>query len=1825
MARSEVSKPVFSQPQTVISKSSAEITKALDSRDVRAALRPLINRTLAQNEINSDSMPAMLQLIDSIASLTYIDPVSLSLVNLLRASIYNDIYMSQRYAIAQRPDASPLTDDYSVWSRGQFESRIIGLLNSAMAQPESLKAVPSRKVTDLFTLSDNSALFYPSLLDIVAFNCADMALRLDTPDSRRIATEYIATLKRLDSGEPAPSIMADLWLLNTSSRSADYTRSALYKLLDTYPSTQFIGEIIIALGNITYPSESIAETKKLYDIVRNFKARYPSYVNIGCIKNLISRLSAKNVEISAPSIVYPGNKLKIKASSLNTPSATVTLYRVNKEILNRNTTNVDLKEMKSGDITEVAVRKVNFNGTVPFADTVEVELTMPDNPGNFVAVVTASGMKRYDYPPLIRSSRLSVAIMKFNDITPIVVDPFTGAPVSGVTVMNYDSPGKSQPLPSLTDSLGMTDPITDNVNLRLYPVKGSDSFAHLTALYKDYASERNPLCVEGFTALPLCRPGDSMKWCATAYYARSSGYETAAGVKLYATLFNANRQPVDTATVIADRYGRVEGEFSIPQGELTGLYSIQLSESPDESSLTEIPFEVSDYKLPTFYITAEPAQTLPSGGVEVEGKATGYNGVAVADATVSVNISEITFWWRRSQLPSDFVPLTLETVTDSDGRWKVTLPAEAIALTNADAPCFRAEITVTSPGGESQSESTVFSKGNPLILMLSMPQNICLDNPEITLPVKVVDARMTPQTDITVSYTLNRLGSDGNYVKTSEGSITTPAVKVDWRNVASGTYRIDMTYGDDTQSAVFVAYRTTDTAAPSPEILWCPDSRLTLGADNSAKLIYSTAEDDSYILYTLYDEQKIYERRWIKSGAGLHTLPVVAPHGVTSLTATLMIMKNMQSEIIEVSLSTPVNPRDIIIKTESMRNRLMPGATETWTFKVENPLGVPVQSAMMIDMWNMALSSLAPHNPSFSLRPLPGRNSFNLITGFLDYPLGYSISDNTGYNRCRTTGVPAWELFNLSFRPQSRMSGIRVRGTAYGAVAPPAPQRMMKMEMADMAVNDAEYESAADGVLEEAAVTGAADTDNGANLTASPTQFRNSEVALGLFRPMLVTGADGVLNLEFTVPEANASWCMKAFAFTTDMRLTAIDSTFISAKPLMVKPNLPRFMRQGDSATVISSVTNTTDAEIEANVVVELFNPANGEIVSSSETTLLIQPSSTVTYTSEVNAPDNSPVLGFRIKAGDGNFTDGEQNIIEILPASTPVFTSQSFYIAPQSSEVSVTIPSSKGSITTLEYCENPLWYVVTALPGLSTQPLTTAPRAAEAIFSAAVAEGIIRANPAIAEALKEWTSSPDKSEAALTSRLQQNEELKTLLLKATPWMTDALSQTERMERLALLFDKSTVSQTYSKGVETLSKLLTSSGGFCWNGFYSEPSLWATMSVLDIMGSLEKLGFMPDIEGLDKIIASAIKYADNENVERYKKYPDADFFSYALTRSRFASPKPSGDVKAIIDREVRKVIDRRADLTLTAMAPAALLLEYNGKTSQARAITGDMTQFTESTPEKGTWFPSIENSAWGYLSYTAEALSAFTSVNPDSPVTAGLRQWLIVQKQATEWGESSGATQVIASIIGSSPRNIAPAQGSRITLNGKPLDISPLDRTLGYYRTVLPATDRKSTLKVSRKGDSPAWGSLITRSTSPLREVEPSSSPDLSIEKSIILPEGADTLAAGMKVTVKLVIRTGRNLNYVTIRDNRAACFEPVNQLPAPVWQDGVCFYTENRDAVTNIFVDTMPKGTYVLTYPLWVNNAGRFTTGIATAQSQYEPAITAHTGAEIINVNPMK
>lgn len=1822
MAGSAVNKPVFSQPQTVIKNSSAEIEKALDRHDVRAALRPLINLALAQNEINSDSMPLMLQRIDSIASLSFIDPVSLSLINLLRASIYNDIYQSQRYAIEDRPDAPTTDNDYSVWSGPQFQARIIELLNSAMSQPESLKAVPAKKVADLFTLSDHAPLFYPSLLDIVAFNCADMARSLDTPDSRRVATEYITPLKRLDSDRPAPSILADLWLLNSSTRSSGSDRAALYQLLDKYSSTPFRGEIITAIGNMTYPKESITEAKKIYDIAKKFAAANPSYVNIGCINNILTDLSAKSVFISAPNIVYPGNTVKLRATSLNTPSATVTLYKVNKPLANRNVSSIDLKEMKPGELTQVTSKGVKFSGSVPFTDTVNVELTMPSDPGYFVAVVTAPGMKRNDYPPLIRSSRLSLAVMRFDDIVPVVIDPFTGEPVSEATIMSFDSPEKSQPLPSLTDSLGMIAPIKINSNMRLYPVKGSDSYAPMLSVYSGFRHERNPLCVEGFTALPLCRPGDSMKWCAVAYYAPATGYETADGVTLHARLFNANEQPIDTATVTADRYGRVEGEFTIPQGELTGSYYISLSESPDGHNLTEIHFKVSDYKLPTFHITTDPAQTLPSGGVEISGTATGYNGVAVADATVSVNISEQTFWWRRPQAASDFSTLTLETVTDSDGRWKVILPAEAIELTHSSVPCFNADITVTSLPGESQSESTVFSKGNPLMLMFSMPENICLDNPETDLPVKVVDARMTPQSGHTVRYTLSRLDPSGNYVKVSDGMVITPSTKVDWSNVASGSYRIEVTYGDDRQSAEFVAYRTTDTAAPSPEIIWTPARKLTLGADNSATLLYSTAEDDSYLLYTLHDDENILERRWIKTSKGMHTLHIVAPHGVTNLTATIMIAKKMQSKIIEVNLTVSVNPRDLVIKTESMRNRLMPGATETWTFKVENPLGVPVQSAMMIDMWNMALSSLVSHNPSLYLRPLPGRKNFSLITGWEGYPLGYTISADRGrYSRCNNTGVPGWELFNMSFRPQSRMSGIRIRGALYG-VANLATSSAPMMKMADMTA-DAEV---AEDSLEEEAVVAGGNSDNGSPASAIPEfEYRDSEVALGLFRPMLQTGADGVLNLEFTVPEANASWCMKAFAFTTDMRLTSVDSTFVSAKPVMVKPNLPRFMRQGDSATVISSVTNTTDSEIKAEVVVELFNPSTGEVTSSTSTTLTLQPSSTVTCASEVNAPDNSPLLGFRIKATAANFTDGEQNIIEILPASTPVFTSQSFYLSPEANDISITIPSTEGSVTTLEYCESPVWYVVTALPGLTTRPLTTAPRAAEAIFSAAVAEGILRANPAIADALKEWTSSPDKSEAALTSRLQQNEELKTLLLKATPWMTDALSQTERMERLALLFDQSTLRQTYSKGVETLSKLLTPSGGLCWNSFFSEPSLWATMSVLDMMGSLEKLGFMPDIEGLDTIIASALKYADTENIALYKKYPDSDFFNYALIRSRFASPTPSGEAKAIINREVSKVIARRAELSLKAMAPAALLLEYNGKSSEARSITADMTQFTESSPEKGTWFPSIENSAWGYLSYTAEALTAFASVDLQSPVTAGLRQWLILQKQATEWGESAGATQLIASIIGSSPCAITPARGSKITLNGKQLNISPLDRTLGYYRTTLPASNRKSTLKISRKGDSPAWGSLVTRSVSPLREVKAESTPDLSIEKSIILPEGTDTLTAGMKVTVRLVIKTGRNLNYVTISDNRAACFEPVNQLPAPMWQDGVCFYTENRDAVTNIFVDTMPKGTYVLTYPLWVNNAGSFTTGIATAQSQYEPAITAHTGAEIINVNPMK
>lgn len=365
----------------------------------------------------------------------------------------------------------------------------------------------------------------------------------------------------------------------------------------------------------------------------------------------------------------------------------------------------------------------------------------------------------------------------------------------------------------------------------------------------------------------------------------------------------------------------------------------------------------------------------------------------------------------------------------------------------------------------------------------------------------------------------------------------------------------------------------------------------------------------------------------------------------------------------------------------------------------------------------------------------------------------------------------------------------------------------------------------------------------------------------------------------------------------------------------MAQPNLPRFLRTGDTATILASVMNNTDSAAVITTTVEIFDPVSGDVVQSTSHTDSIAAKGSAIVPVDITIPEGSNMTGYRIRSTSGNFTDGEQAVIPVLPSVTPVIDTMPFYMAPDSESMSMRLPDMPADArVTLQFCENPAWYCVTALPGLRSDDSQSALSAAAAIFSAAIAEGLMRDYPEIKEALRTWQES-DRSDSTLVSMLERNADLKTVLLSSTPWMMDARSDTERMARLALLFDSKEIRRTYSNALDRLTKL-SSKGGWKWIEQADEPSLWITYNVLGMMGRLKQLGYLPNSGNLASLITEAVRYIDREAAAMYSRYPDSDYTDYVYTRLYFPETQQSSEAA-----RVTAVTVQRTNQELEAAGP----------------------------------------------------------------------------------------------------------------------------------------------------------------------------------------------------------------------------------------------------------------------------------------------------------------
>lgn len=829
-----------------------------------------------------------------------------------------------------------------------------------------------------------------------------------------------------------------------------------------------------------------------------------------------------------------------------------------------------------------------------------------------------------------------------------------------------------------------------------------------------------------------------------------------------------------------------------------------------------------------------------------------------------------------------------------------------------------------------------------------------------------------------------------------------------------------------------------------------------------------------------------------------------------------------------------------------------------------------------------------------------------------------------------------------------------------------------RLEAAHQAVNNnaevkmAKKESAySGGVVTEEASEDDVSSENGYGAddnSAHGLEMRSMEMPLAFFKPLLTTDENGIAEVEFKVPNFNTTWSFQLLGYDKHLNSALIRESVVASKPVMVSTNMPRFLLTGDFAEITATVFNATKEKLEVTANIEIFEISSGNVIASHKMTYSdLAANSSATCSVNFRVPYNVGALGVRSVAVSKKGSDGEQTLLQVFPSSMPVRDATTFYLLPGCSEESIVLPEMKSrDSVTLNFCMNPEWFVLTALTGKIYPDSESALAQAVALYSNGVAGGLLKKNAKLRRGLEEMI---EKDSKTLESPLSQNASLKLTELNYTPWLNNATAETERMQNLSSLLDESEMDKAIASCISALETTRNSDGSWSWmKGMPG--SEWITRQVIACLGQMRISGYLPSDKRLSKMISGGVNFSDTEMSKAWRdckgrkngEFPLEEEISYIYERSSATDAHPSGAIAEMKRDLFRRMPKEWRSLSLLNKATSAILLCQEGGSANnklAATIMESVKQFAFYKPDKGLWFDTSGND-WRSVSplwLTARCLDAFRMVRKSAPESdknsidttiSGLEQYLILSRQTRDWNlelGQAGVAGVVNSLLGGNPEiiNLNDEAGHSPSLeffiDGEVLNI-PADAdalTGNFYMNLDAEKVSGKTLTIHRHGSVPAWGGIMSQYVAPAADVKAQSVPQLKITKELLPIEASagqsvvgnstDKFSKGERVRVSLTVETDRDLDYVMISDRLGAWMQPAEQLTRYDLEDGLWVLRETRRDKVNFYITKVPKGRYIISYEVNADRDGDYSTGIASAQSQYYPMISAHSAGCIITV----
>lgn len=1855
----ESNQPDFAYPETVINTAEAGMRKAAASGDTQAQIDYAIQLVQANNLISHDRMPGMLHMLDSLAQQA--SPTASSILYSVEAQLYSEMFKNNRRVYSERTlPAGTYPSDPTEWSEALYADKVCSLVEKSMSNKDALQGSPSSAWSKLLTDSDAQTLkLYPTLYSILAsrnamilreFGNGSTPIPFGTEEQKPRAAQRCMQLREQiitdwNAAAIAKGDVAEITVtlpLSLAKASVQHRYESYIDAFEKYADSPYRCEFLYKAADLIrdeFGNDKERQERMLLERLRRCIADYPDYYRINEAKNIEKRLLNAHGTVSGIQSEYSTrNDVEVKASTVNYANAPyISLYK-----LPKNYQYSKISAVISGGECKFIKSLPTKSGELQ-ADTCTLNFGKLEV-GKYVLVPAARGDGK---PASLLKGNCSFNTFTVSDLAlnfiadrsrkngmVAVVNPYNGQPLPGVQTTISTTRGHKNKTETSNEQglVNIGKEWAENTLKVTAKQKNDECVMQEWFTTYDYKNESKEAVI--LTDLALYKPGDKCNFSVIAYMINIAKRERKPlpSEKVDVVLYNASYVACDTITLETDQTGRATGSFAIPKEGMLGGYT--LTATGDNKNMGSCGIQVAEYKQPTFYVELDkPENTVSGEPVKISGKVFTYSGMPVSDADVTIYIEQRNFWWRATS-HGDY---GTTAKTGADGKFAISLSTERLKGTSFDNSIYAVKATATSQAGESQeSEYESFSVGKVSHISYNGNTKLNADGNSVKLSYEVTGIDLDKQ-PITYSLT-DRSGQ----VKAA-GESRTASIEVQSTNIPSGEYTLTAKCGEDTDKATIIIYRDTDKTVPVESALWVVGNTIT--ADKGAKKAIVKAGSsypDSYILYTVSNESGVLTTGYVHADATIEGIEVPVPQVRNErIWVDLATYRNSRPYSDHVTILPAAITEDLKPERVAFRDKINAGGKETWTFRYklgDKPAGeLPVIATLS----NAALNSITP----FKWRGINDFHYYSPVTFDQLYNYTSSLHFSERYKTLQVPqrGVPYINTYLNSFngsRRYYRTNSIMVRGTAAQAeqveevyaldevYATEAPMKAMTGAAAK------QKESVSADMEAEEMAEGAGDA--GATETESQKQYRPAEMALAWFKPNLSTDNEGNLSITFDVPDYNTTWQLQMFGYTPDLinNVSVMETT--ASKPVMISSHAPRFLRTGDKTVLTATIYNNTDKATRAGGSMELFNPLTGAVLASQQyNARIIEAMGSTVIAIEYEVPSDIEFVGIRCKGTVPGFTDGEQSLIGIYPSSSPVSESYPFYLSPSANEYEMKLPKvDKNAQVSLQYCDNPIWECVTALPDMSFDKTASVLSRANSLYGNAIANGLVKSHPKLGEAIKAWSESGDPT---LVSPLERNPELKIAALNNTPWINNAQGETLRMSRLTELLDTDKNEAAIEDALTELIKE-QKEGGWSWcKGM--KPSVFITGQVLWRLGMLESMGYLPNKAGVRNMVKKALKYCDKELYAEYlkadKQFSTSEMLNYLYIRSFFDYAEGDAGFNSLKRNALKAVEKEWKEFGIYNKATAATLLWREKRPMAARNILESLKQYSSRSAERGMWFDNLRNSYYshGTLVTTAQALEAYAEITPDAEEIDQLRQWLIIERQAQDWGNDAQTAEVVHAILTTGTDQTNVSTPATFTLNGKPLAVNHRSLLTGSFTIPLNAEEVSGgTLRVEKSGNHQSWGGVLTRYIAPIKDVKQFSESDISISKRVLAVEqsvnglnvseiGKNGVEKGQRVRVQLTVSSDRDIDYVVITDERGGCMSPAEQVSEYVWSDGTGYYREVRNEQTNFYLPRLPKGTYLIEYDCFADTEGEYATGIASIQSLYAPTLSAHSGGAELNV----